>query len=725
MIEKGEASRTANEFLKFEEQFADLLFKLVIDLSNKLDLLKKKQKDKTSELEEEQQGQLEEDEYLNDLPNFSEFDFEDDPLEYSIKLGDDVVYARTESGKQFTSDRTLKTLEELKNYQLSSRAIGNATIPSLEIKEKGNVVFSSDDDGKVQVNQYQQRQNLSKQTSVETNFSQVETDSTPVAPNNPTASTTVETNSTPVAPNNPTASTTVENQVTPVKEFKRLSVSSDSAGYKYTEDVSGYSTPEDVSIDKLKPLYNRPIDSQLRSELFQVGNAQVGEKVSARNFQLSIGNDTLLRTDAKGVVISNLLNKQVSHSQSQSDFLDLKAAPSKPTTSTTVETNSTAVETNSTVVPPNNSTTSTTVETGSEKVDEPNQVESASQNGIEAISNNFNEFENSAPTTDFLNQLLRQLLEVVNKPKEQDTPEFISTIEDKIGAEAESITDYTRQLEEKYRVVTHELWELRKQNKRRTDFFTGVVDSIEETKDNIASRINILKRDSRAAMTVKNLLEFEGKRSENTYIGEEYKVLKQGRYYSLTDKNNKVILKFKSMAAGAKILTNKLSETQYQDLEILRDGLKQPGQELGKFARFGVNESQNERRIKAIADRITVYAKKVGSPVEIKGQHYEWTATPTGQIEIKSAGEKEPIFVKKPGQLTNRMTAKDIAFFEEKLAKISTIRQVQPTPVTANTISLDKANNIPTTANVQQQNIQQQNVRQSQKNRQKSGFELD
>ncbi len=694
MIEKGEASRTANEFLKFEEQFADLLFKLVIDLSNKLDLLKKKQKDKTSELEEEQQGQLEEDEYLNDLPNFSEFDFEDDPLEYSIKLGDDVVYARTESGKQFTSDRTLKTLEELKNYQLSSRAIGNATIPSLEIKEKGNVVFSSDDDGKVQVNRFLEKSQ-------------------------------------------------VENQVTRTKENKSFSMTSNSSGLKYTGTVSGYSNPSDISLNKMMGLYNSPIHSQLRDEFFQVANAKVGANVAAKNFEFKIGKDILLQTDEKGRVTSNLLNKQVSYSQSQSYFQDLKVAPNNPTPSTTVETDSTSVapnnpttsttvETDSTPVAPSKPTASTTVETGSEKVDEPNQVESASQNGTEAISNNFNELENSAPTTEFLNQLLQQLIEVVNKPKEQDTPEFISTIEDKIGAEAESITDYTRQLEEKYRVLsfdnrvlTREVWELRKQNKRRTDFFTGVVDSIEETKDNVASRINILKRDSRAAMTVKNLLDFEGKPGENTYIGEEYKVLKQGRYYSLTDKNNKVILKFKSMAAGAKILTNKLSETQYQDLEILRELLLQPGQELGKFARFGVNESQNERRIKAIADRITVYAKKVGSPVEIKGQHYEWTATPTGQIEIKSAGKKEPIFVKKPGQLTNRMTAQDIAFFEEKLAKISTIRTVQPTPVTANTISLDKANNIPTTANVQQQNIQQQNVRQSQKNRQKSGFELD
>ncbi len=277
----------------------------------------------------------------------------------------------------------------------------------------------------------------------------------------------------------------------------------------------------------------------------------------------------------------------------------------------------------------------------------------------------------------------KQYLEaLVAQIKTQVREDVKTEIRDKVQGQVDTLNRSVIELSKQNRVLSQELWRQRQQNKRNPSWWSQITNSLGDLKDNVVSKLTSFRQESQAAVAVKMLMQKQIKPGENAYFANDYTISRQGSYYTLGDKNNKILLKFKATAAGAKILKNNLNENQYEDLTILREQLKTNDSNLGKFARYGSQEINRNKRISSLVNKITEYAQKVGSPVKVAGNHYQWTATPSGDIQINATGKTQPILVKSSGKFLNHMTAKDLAFFEDKFAEIqNNLPQIStPTP---------------------------------------------
>jgi len=235
------------------------------------------------------------------------------------------------------------------------------------------------------------------------------------------------------------------------------------------------------------------------------------------------------------------------------------------------------------------------------------------------------------------------------------------------------INENMKRIEKQNQFIIQALQE-REKHKRNPNWFSQTANQLSSLGDNIVSQFTGFRKDARAAKLVRNLIDETGK---DTYHANNYTIKKQGRFYTLSDSKGKELLDFKVTALGVKVLDNKLQKSNYRDIEMLKEQVKSKDTNLGNFNPYGRDEILKEKRLSALTEKITNCSIAQGKSVTIEGQNYRWTATPNGDIQINSRGKTEAILLKTGNKVINRMSDRDLAFFEERFQSMENSSQIK------------------------------------------------
>jgi hypothetical protein len=183
------------------------------------------------------------------------------------------------------------------------------------------------------------------------------------------------------------------------------------------------------------------------------------------------------------------------------------------------------------------------------------------------------------------------------------------------------------------------------------------------------------------ASTVRELFNQQTEPGANNYEMEGYRITRLGKTYSLNEPEGNPLIQFQTTATGGIKLVNdvQLTEPQVQDLMRLKEELKLHQKPTGNFAVFGAGEASRFERINRLTTALTNYAKQQGQTVEIRGEKYHWLARPNGDVRIDSLSKGTLLF-QNGGKRINRLSERDLAFFEQVLPTLEQHQSRVPTP---------------------------------------------
>ncbi len=173
----------------------------------------------------------------------------------------------------------------------------------------------------------------------------------------------------------------------------------------------------------------------------------------------------------------------------------------------------------------------------------------------------------------------------------------------------------------------------------------------------------------RAASTLKEFANQVGLQPGATYQGAEYNLSRQGKDYTLTDKQGNELLNFQSSVLGVKVDKSlpTLDNSHFHKTEQLRQDLKDNKQHTGSFIPEGVAEAKNLARINRITQTLIQYAAKQGGSAKIEGKFsYDWQANAAGNVLIQDKQGKALLAVS-GGHIRSRLCEKDFQHFEQML----------------------------------------------------------
>ncbi|MBD2181857.1 hypothetical protein H6S82_00115 [Planktothrix sp. FACHB-1355] len=151
-----------------------------------------------------------------------------------------------------------------------------------------------------------------------------------------------------------------------------------------------------------------------------------------------------------------------------------------------------------------------------------------------------------------------------------------------------------------------------------------------------------------------------------------YVIQRDGKNYTLSDRDGQTVLKFRASGLGVRVDSNvRLHPEQERDLtELVMAQIKgrQPG---GAFAVVGQQEVDYYLRIQKLSSALVNYAKSQNSAVEIDGKlSYKWKATTEGVVEIHSKDGRGLLLVQSGGKMVTQLSERDLAYFEAILPKL-------------------------------------------------------
>ncbi|MBE9128589.1 MULTISPECIES: hypothetical protein [unclassified Coleofasciculus] len=183
---------------------------------------------------------------------------------------------------------------------------------------------------------------------------------------------------------------------------------------------------------------------------------------------------------------------------------------------------------------------------------------------------------------------------------------------------------------------------------------------------------------SRAASTLKQFADKLDLQSGDSYEGAEYNLKREGKDYTLTDKEGAVLLKFRSSVMGVKVDASLpgLDDRDSKKIEGLRKDLQNGNQPQGAFVSEGKAEADYLKRVNSITSALSRYAAQNGGTAKVEGRFsYDWESS-KGSVMIKNK-QGEVLLASGQGHTRSRMTEKDLKHFEEMLPNLAGQRQGQ------------------------------------------------
>lgn len=183
----------------------------------------------------------------------------------------------------------------------------------------------------------------------------------------------------------------------------------------------------------------------------------------------------------------------------------------------------------------------------------------------------------------------------------------------------------------------------------------------------------------RAASTLKQFADKLDLQSGDSYEGAEYNLKREGRDYTLTDKQGQDLLKFKSTVLGVNV-DNRLPGLDDRDskkIEALRQDLQRGNQPQGAFVSEGKAEADYLRRVSSITSTLSRYAAQNGGTAKVEGRFsYDWESSKSGSVMIKNK-QGEVLLAAGQGLMRSRMSEKDLNHFEEMIPNLGVQQQGQ------------------------------------------------
>ncbi|MCC3422172.1 MAG: hypothetical protein JGK24_14475 [Microcoleus sp. PH2017_29_MFU_D_A] len=143
------------------------------------------------------------------------------------------------------------------------------------------------------------------------------------------------------------------------------------------------------------------------------------------------------------------------------------------------------------------------------------------------------------------------------------------------------------------------------------------------------------------------------------------------------------------------------SQSQSQSQSSQSQSQSQPFQsKLSQFQPFQSESSQSESpqssqssqpqswgsdsRLRYVVEHLVEFSASVGTPVEVKGTHYIWKATPDGRCRIDDPNRRCLLIDDGCGNFRSRMTEADLERFEKALPELMKMKPIQSRPYESN-----------------------------------------
>ena len=205
-------------------------------------------------------------------------------------------------------------------------------------------------------------------------------------------------------------------------------------------------------------------------------------------------------------------------------------------------------------------------------------------------------------------------------------------------------------------------------------------DKVSAKVETMVSRVRDTFTQHRAASTLKDLAAGMGLQSGESYQGASYNISRQGKDYTLTDKQGNELMKFQSSPLGVKVDKSlpALDSSHFQKTEQLRQDLKETRQPSGAFISEGAAEGQNLQRINALTQALSQYAAKNGGVALVEGKFsYDWQANGTGSVIIQDK-QGSVLLATGQGHTRSRMSEKNLQHFEQMLPALASQQSRPP-----------------------------------------------
>jgi len=205
-------------------------------------------------------------------------------------------------------------------------------------------------------------------------------------------------------------------------------------------------------------------------------------------------------------------------------------------------------------------------------------------------------------------------------------------------------------------------------------------DKVSTKVETMVSRVRDTFTQHRAASTLKDFAAGMGLQPGESYQGAEYNISREGKDYTLTDKQGHELMKFQSSPLGVKVDKSlpALDFSHFQKTEQLRQDLKETRQPSGAFISEGAAEGQNLQRINALTQALSQYAAKNGGVANVEGKFsYDWQANGSGSVIIQDK-QGSVLLAVGQGHTRSRMSEKDLQHFEQMLPALASQQSRQP-----------------------------------------------
>ncbi|MCT7962960.1 hypothetical protein NG791_20005 [Laspinema sp. D1] len=157
-----------------------------------------------------------------------------------------------------------------------------------------------------------------------------------------------------------------------------------------------------------------------------------------------------------------------------------------------------------------------------------------------------------------------------------------------------------------------------------------------------------------------------------TYRGSQYQISKQGTFYSLTDSQDQLLVRWQETPLGIQVSQSQLSESVHQAIEKMRSQLLEGKTPSGDFAPDGSSDARYLARVDRVVQTLVRYAQANGGTAEVAGRfHYRWMASAQGQVRIDRANGDGTLLVKSQGRLQSRLGEADLRYFEQMLPALT------------------------------------------------------
>ncbi|MBE9128014.1 MULTISPECIES: hypothetical protein [unclassified Coleofasciculus] len=173
------------------------------------------------------------------------------------------------------------------------------------------------------------------------------------------------------------------------------------------------------------------------------------------------------------------------------------------------------------------------------------------------------------------------------------------------------------------------------------------------------------------AATIQKLFHSQVPPPGKEYQAADYTITREGKSYTLSDKQGNTLLSFEKKAMGIKVNESNLTIDHTEQIAHAKQQMKSGISPDGAFQSSATRDARIFERTNALAHALTRYAQAEGKPVKVDGNlSYRWEASPDGNIKIESKDGRGTLMVKSGGEVVCNMSEKDILHFEQAFSSI-------------------------------------------------------